>query len=129
MHLRLALFVLPFAAACSPPVCDPVSTAPQSVCRRADAGTITADVAFTLEGTTFIRGACQVSVDGGQIGLVVTGTSACGNGGAGAAAPVAPGTVTCAIPPLPAGTYTVAARPAFSFSIPGSADAGVPLCN
>ena len=130
MQLRVALLVLPFAAACSPPVCDPISNAAQAVCHRADAGTITAGTAFTLESTTYIGGGtCQVSVDGGQIGLVIAGTASCGDRPSGAAAPRGPSTVACAIPALPAGTYTVAANPGFSFTIPESADAGVPTCN
>ncbi len=128
MHLRIALLAVSFAA-CSPPVCDPVSSAPSSVCHRADAGTVAADAPFTLEGTTWLRGGtCQVNVDGGQIDLFVSGVSACGTGGAGAAAPAAPSVVRCTIPALPAGTYTVTTSPPVTFTLPESADAGVPPC-
>lgn len=129
MHLRLAaLSCLAIAAACSPPVCDPISSTPDSVCHRADAGAITAGAPFTLEATSYVRGgACQVVVDGGQIALSISGVSACGGaGGAGAAAPVAPSTVTCTIPALAAGTYVVS--PQVTFTIPESTDAGVPPC-
>jgi hypothetical protein len=128
--MRIALLVAVSFAACSPPVCDPVDSAPQSVCHRADAGTISADAPFTLEGTTFVRGgACQVSVDGGQLQLLVSGTEACGGtSGSGAFAPQAPTQVACAIPALPAGTYSVNSGTPLTFTIPESADAGVPNC-
>jgi len=128
--MRIALLAAVSFAACSPPVCDPASSAPQSVCHRADAGTIAADAPFTLEGTTYVRGgACQVSVDGGQLQLLVSGTAACGGpSGSGAFAPAAPTQVACAVPALPAGTYSVNSSPALTFTIPESADAGVPAC-
>ena len=46
--------------------------------------------------------------------------------GNGAAEKRAPAVVKCAIPPLPAGTYTADSQPAVTFTIP---DAGIAACN
>ncbi len=42
---------------CSPPVCDQISSTPQSVCHRADAGAIAPAASFVLEGRTFVQSA------------------------------------------------------------------------
>ena len=60
MKLQVALLVLPFAAACSPPVCDPISNAAQAVCHRADAGTSPCPEGYSLQdgqcvSTSFIK--------------------------------------------------------------------------
>lgn len=117
------------AFSCAPP-CESITPAPQSVCHRADAGTITPDASFILEGTTFVQGgACRVTIDGGQIDLVVDGMSCAATGSAnGLRAPQAPATVRCTIPALPAGSYVVTASTATTFTIPESGDAGLPPC-
>ncbi|MDP1829380.1 MAG: hypothetical protein Q8L48_39305 [Archangium sp.] len=74
-------------------------------------------------------GACRVTIDGGQIDLVVDGMSCvAAAGGNGARAPQAPTTVLCSIPALPAGSYVVTATTVTTFTIPQSADAGLPAC-
>ena len=112
---------------CSPAPCDPVSTAPQALCHRADAGEIAPDASFVLEGEVFAQGAqCQVGIDGGQIELTVSGGS-CGpgapNGIRAASFPV-----RCTIPPLPAGAYVVNSLPPTQFSVADVGDAGVRRC-
>lgn len=119
----LGVFVL--AWSCTLP-CESVSSAPHNVCRRADAGVLAADVPFVVLGQTFVRGgACSVSVDGGQIELLVDGTACTGNSGAGFEAPAAATSVDCAVPALPAGTYTVTG---LTFTLPEGADGGLPSC-
>lgn len=122
--MRTLLFAFVLAAwSCSPP-CVPVNTpAPlQGACRPGAA--IVPDAGFALQGRTQ-SGTCQVSVDGGQLDLVVNSAScSLANGAADIAAPI----VSCAIPALPAGTYTVNSNPPLTFTIPESADAGVPPC-
>ncbi len=115
------------AYGCLPAPCDPVSTLPQSLCHRADAGDIAPDASFVLEGKVFTQDAqCQVSVDGGQIELTVSGGS-CGAGSLnGARAATFP--VRCTIPPLPAGSYVVNSLTAAQFDVPRAADAGVRAC-
>lgn len=108
--------------------CDPISSAPQSLCHRADAGAIVPDASFILEGETFsFGGTCQVNVDAGLIDLQVTGGSdgTCGSTGNGVRA--ASETVRCTLPPLPAGTYTFSSSPG-TLSVSESADSGLPSC-
>lgn len=96
-----------------------------------DAGAITPDASFVLEGRASNYGtACEVSfsADGGTISLEVTGSPACDRGGAaGLRAPPSP--VSCTIPPLAAGTYTVNSEPSITFTLPASAGGGIPSCN
>ncbi|MDP3153644.1 MAG: hypothetical protein Q8N23_13280 [Archangium sp.] len=119
----LGLFVL--AWSCTLP-CESAASAPRDVCRRADAGALTADVPFVVVGQTFLReGACSVGVDGGRIELRIDGNTCTGNSGEGLAAPPLPNSVDCAVPALPAGTYTVTGR---TFTLPEGADGGLPSC-
>ena len=119
------LYFAVVAASCTPP-CESISSSPQTVCHRADAGTIAADAPFVIEGETYTSGTCSVSVDGGRISLAVDGMSCSGN--ADRAAPAAPRFVKCNVPALPAGTYTVSSGTPVTFTIPESADAGLPVC-
>ena len=113
---------------CMPPVCALPPSPPESVCHRADAGTIAPDASFVLEGVTYFQAAsCQVTIDGGAINLLVNGASFCGSTG-GSSAVRAPDKVLCAIPALAAGTYVVNSDAPTTFTIPESADAGVPVC-
>lgn len=115
------------AFSCTLP-CESITPAPQSVCHRADAGIITPDASFILEGTTFVQGgACRVTLDGGQIDLVVDGQS-CAAGNANAPRDPQVAIVLCTIPALPAGSYVVTASTATAFTIPESGDAGLPPC-
>ena len=118
------LYFAVVAASCTPP-CESISSSPQTVCHRADAGTIAADAPFVIEGETYTSGTCSVSVDGGRINLAVDGMSCSGNSDR--AAP-APRFVKCNVPALPAGTYTVSSGTPVTFTIPESVDAGVPVC-
>lgn len=107
--------------------CEPASTAPQALCHRADAGELAPDASFVLEGQVFAQDAqCQVGIDGGQIELSVSGLS-CGPSSAnGVRAATFP--VRCTIPPLPAGSYVVNSLPVTQFTVPESADSGIPDC-
>jgi hypothetical protein len=114
---------------CAPLPCESVSRTPDSVCRKADAGAIAANTPFVIQGQTFANGGCQVTIDGGQINLVVDSMSCPASSGSGfEAAPAAPRFVACNVPALDAGTYTVTSSQPVTFTIPESADAGVPLC-
>lgn len=114
---------------CSPPVCDPIPSTPQSVCHRADAGAIAPDASFVLEGRTFVQNAsCLVTVDGGAINIEVAGTAGCGSTGRNNEVRAADAIVQCTIPPLAAGTYVVNTLSPLTFSVPESADAGIPVC-
>ena len=111
---------------CVPP-CDPLPSNPQSVCRRADAGAIVPDASFILEGVQYSQNAtCLVTIDGGQIDLYVGRTEYCGSHGTNEIR--APDNVQFTIPPLAAGTYVVNSATPTTFTIPESADAGVPVC-
>lgn len=114
------------ASSCTPP-CESISSNPQTVCHRPDAGTIAADAPFVLEGETYVSGTCSVSVDGGRISFAVDGMS-CSAANQDREAPAAPRFVKCNVPALPAGTYTVSTGTPVTFTIPESADAGVPPC-
>lgn len=112
---------------CLPQPCDPIPSQPRSLCHLSDAGAIVADASFVLEGEVFVKdGVCQVGIDGGQIELTVTGGSCISGPRSGIQAPSAP--VRCAIPPLPAGTYTVNSLPPTEFTISTSGDSGVRTC-
>ena len=112
---------------CSPAPCDPLPSNPQSVCLRADAGAIVPDASFILEGVQYAQNAtCLVTIDGGQIDLYVSGTASCG--GPGRNETRGPENVQCTIPPLAAGTYVVNSQTPVTFTVPRSADAGVPVC-
>lgn len=123
-----SLVVLSFG--CTPPCDATITPAPlQQVCHRADSGVIAADTSFTLEGSTFLQSAsCRVVVDGGQLSLFADGTVACADNRASVAERAAPLPLRCAIPALPAGTYSVNSSPVLTFTLPESADAGVPSC-
>lgn len=128
MRTSLLVTGLVFAAwGCSPP-CVSVKKVVQlqGACRQPST-TISPNVAFTLEGGHGSQsGACKVFVDGGTIDLAVDSVT-CANP-SGAAEDAVPPRVLCAIPALPAGTYQVNSSPALTFTIPESADAGVPPC-
>jgi hypothetical protein len=128
-RLILAAPVLVLAAWSCAPQCETISPSPQSVCHRADAGAIAPGVPFVLEGTTFVRnGTCVVSIDGGQIDLAIEGVSCASTNTGAAFTPTAPSQVPCQIPALDAGAYRVTSITPVSFTIPESADAGVPSC-
>ncbi len=119
----LGVFVL--AWSCTLP-CETASSAPSSVCRRADAGALFADVPFVVVGQTFVRGgACSVRIDGGQLELLVDGDTCATGSGSGFEAPARASSVECAVPALPAGTYTVTG---LTFTLPEGADGGLPRC-
>lgn len=94
------------ASTCTLP-CESISSIPQTVCHRADAGTIAANAPFVIEGQTSASGTCSVTVDGGSSG---------------------PRFVKCNVLALPAGTYTVSSGTQVRFTTPESIDAGVPTC-
>lgn len=111
------------------PKCETASKAPDSVCRRADAGEVMAGQSFTLNVTTTSWGTCVVEVDGGVINIAIESTY-CEPSGLGGADIAAPRQVpaACQIPALPAGTYLVASDVPATFTIPASADGGLPTC-
>lgn len=112
---------------CAP--CDPVPSNVFSVCHNADAGTITPDASFVLDGVVGVAGTvCDVSVDGGAISLQVIGTPSCGPGVGAAEVRAAENPVKCTIPALAAGTYTVNSQPGLTFTLPLAADGGIPPC-
>ncbi|MDP2270603.1 MAG: hypothetical protein Q8K32_07695 [Archangium sp.] len=125
-RLLCGLCLSVIAWSCTPP-CESISSNPQTVCHRADAGTIAADAPFVIEGETYASGTCSVTVEGGQINLAVDGMS-CSRSDSERAAPAAPRFVKCTVPALPAGTYTIKTGTPVTFTIPESADAGVPRC-
>lgn len=107
------------------PQCQRVTPKPTSVCRETNAGQVEAGVPFVvLAEPPLIGGECQVSVDGGQIDLVIAGTSCTGSLGGGAR-PVPPSRARCSVPALPAGTYSVNGT---TFAVPQSASAALPAC-
>lgn len=128
MIRALAAGVLALAAVSCAPQCDDLPVAPQSVCRLADAGVIAAGAPFVVQAQTTLRTTCSVSVDGGLVSLTFTGRTCSSNGANGFADPIAPGPQPCEVPALAAGTYRFNSSTPVTFTIPESADAGVPLC-
>lgn len=129
MKKLIAGVVVALASFSCAPQCESVSSSPQTVCRRADAGAIAADAPFVVEGETFVNGgACSVTVDGGAINLSVAGMACTGGSANGALAPAQPQFIKCNVPALPAGTYVVTTSPSVTFTIPGAADGGFPNC-
>ena len=125
--LLASMFVL--AAWSCAPRCDPVSVAPTSLCfRSTDGGNVAANTPFTLEGQVYFdQGTCSATVDGGRIELLVSGNS-CGTANSASAVRIAPMPVSCAIPSLPDGTYTVNSQPPVTFAIPAFDVGGLPIC-
>lgn len=132
MNSRILFAALALAGfSCAPLPCESISSNPQSVCRRADAGAIAANTPFVVEGQTFVRnGTCSVSVDGGQITLAVDGMACSAANGRSdfEAAPAAPSFVKCNVPALAAGTYTVSTSTPSTFTVPEGADGGLAAC-
>lgn len=128
MRLLLCVAVLATLAlvACGAP-CDPITPAISTVCHQADAGAIAANSGFVLraEPNTFAS-SCTATVDGGAIVLTLNGGGTCSSGSGQALQAVRP--VPCAIPALPAGTYSVNTLPNTTLTIPQGADGGVPVC-
>jgi hypothetical protein len=123
--MRTVLLVSLVVAGCAP--CPERSGVPTQICHQADAGALVADQPFTLSvASSGLDGvSCAVSVDGGTLSLLLTGTS-CPNSGS--TNPVVfTVQVPCAVPALPAGSYTLndPARTTFS---PGTPDAGLAPC-
>ena len=115
-----------FASGCAPK-CEDIPSSATSVCRHADAGAIAPNTPFVVQGQTSTRTACQVSVDGGLINLSFTASNcSSANGAAEFADPVAPAFLPCEVPALAAGTYSF--NTGTTFTIPESADAGLPVC-
>ena len=109
------------------PKCEDIPFSATAVCRSADAGAIAPNTPFGVQGQTSTRTACQVSVDGGLISLSFTATNcSSANGAAEFADPVAPAFLPCEVPALAAGTYSF--NTGTTFSVPESADAGLPVC-
>lgn len=130
MRALLVLMLAMVGVACAPP-CEPITTTVGSVCHRADAGPIAPDASFVLEGRPGNYGTvCDVSFsgDGGTISLEVTGSPACDRGG-GAGLRAAPAPVSCTIPPLAAGTYTVLADTSVTLTIPPAGTGGIAPCD
>jgi hypothetical protein len=124
----IVLCVAVVASSCGPK-CETASRNPDSVCRHADAGVVTAGQAFTLDVATTSWGTCTVQVDGGAISLAIESTY-CEQQPFGFSDVAAPrqGPTTCQIPALAAGSYVITSDTPTTFSIPASADAGIPNC-
>jgi hypothetical protein len=109
---------------------DAVDLTPTAVCHRADAGTVTANVPFTVFAETYSGGnVCNVSIDGGSIRLDIPSSYAVCNtaSGGAAAAPRGPIYTPCEIPALDAGTWVIQTNPPTTFTLP-TGDAGIPDC-
>lgn len=122
----LAASALSFAYGCSPP-CSSLSSPPEEVCRPADAGAVVAGEPFELMGiTSLVDASCTVSVDGGQLALLLEGNSCAAGSGAPFAKPsVQKHAVPCAVPALAEGTWVANSFFPLSFTLP---DAGIPSC-
>ncbi|MFZ5441905.1 MAG: hypothetical protein ACOZQL_18010 [Myxococcota bacterium] len=124
MRSFLPLLAVLALAACAP--CEQPDVRPSSVCRRADAGSIEPDASFTLFAQSLAVGtSCAVTVDGGSISFDIPYQSSCTSAAPGISAPMAPSAVACAVPALPAGTYTVLTRPQTTLTLPLPQDGGV----
>ncbi|MFZ5442745.1 MAG: hypothetical protein ACOZQL_22235 [Myxococcota bacterium] len=103
--MRLILASVSLFISCAP--CAQSEVKVFSVCTRADAGAIVPDAPFTLLAESYAtNSSCTVAVDGGAIALELQGAG-CSAPGASAGKP-APSFVPCAMPALPAGTYSIA---------------------
>lgn len=130
MKKLIAVAALALTAWSCTPQCESITSAVQTVCHRADAGTIGPNAPFVVEGSTSVSSAtCSVTIDGGNISLAVDGMAcARGNGSGFAEAPSAPVFIKCTVPALPAGTYVFTTSTPVTFTLPESADAGIPSC-
>ena len=127
MSVRTWASVVMFAAGCSPP-CETLGpVAPEAVCHSADAGAVVAGSPFVLMATTpLVEAGCTVSVDGGQVVLLVEGLSCAAGSSPSSAKPVViKRQVPCEVPALPEGAYVVNSSSFLTFTLP---DAGIPSC-
>ena len=123
----VALCVAVVASSCAPK-CETATRNPDSVCRRADAGVVSAGETFTIDVTTTSWGTCTVQVDGGVISLVIESTYCDQPGALNDIAAPRQGPAPCQLPALAAGTYVITSDTPTTFSIPASPDAGIPNC-
>lgn len=120
----LLLAVMVAGLSCGPR-CETITPAPTSACILPDeAGPIAAGTPFVIGALPKTSaGTCEVTVNGSQITLSLTGFDC--SGSAAAARPVQPGPARCQVPALDAGTYSVLGT---SFSLPSDGGMSLPLC-
>lgn len=125
--MRIPLPLVLLLVGCSAP-CPERTVAPTTLCLQTDAGAMVPNQPFVITAANYGIGlatpTCEVSIDGGDITLSLSGAECPSRTTTNPVVPVTE--VRCTVPALDAGSYTLDGI-RFSFS-PGAEDGGLAPC-